>query len=94
MKFNNEANENNGLTLWFRGLPCSGKTTVSQLVFERLRRADVRVELLDGDIVRQRSTKGLGFSKKDRDENIRRIGFVCRLLRLHSAERIVPWPLQ
>jgi adenylylsulfate kinase len=80
MKFNNEANENNGLTLWFTGLPCSGKTTVSQLVFERLRSAYVPAELLDGDIVRERLTKGLGFSKEDRDENIRRIGFVCHLL--------------
>ena len=69
-----------GVTLWFTGLPCSGKTTISQLVFERLQRARLKVELLDGDVVRQKLTKGLGFSKEDRDENIRRIGYVCHLL--------------
>ena len=69
-----------GVTLWFTGLPCSGKTTISQLVFERLQRSRLKVELLDGDVVRQKLTKGLGFSKEDRDENIRRIGYVCHLL--------------
>jgi adenylylsulfate kinase len=69
-----------GVTLWFTGLPCSGKSTVSSLVAEQLRKWGSRVELLDGDIVRQNLTKGLGFSKEDRDENIRRIGFVCHLL--------------
>ena len=78
--YGNSHIEDRGVTLWFTGLPCSGKTTVSQLVFEQLRRAGARVELLDGDIVRQKLTKGLGFSKEDRDENIRRIGFVCHLL--------------
>src|SRR5207245_10325929 len=73
-------NENRGVTLWFTGLPCSGKTTVSQLVFDQLQQSGARVELLDGDIVRQKLTKGLGFSREDRDENIRRIGFVCHLL--------------
>jgi adenylylsulfate kinase len=69
-----------GLTVWFTGLPSSGKSTVSDLVTRTLRLADLRVELLDGDEVRQKLTKGLGFSKEDRDENIRRIGFVCHLL--------------
>ncbi|MFQ5663836.1 MAG: adenylyl-sulfate kinase [Terriglobia bacterium] len=69
-----------GVTLWFTGLPCSGKSTVSRRVYDQLRAAGVKVELLDGDIVRRHLTKGLGFSKEDRDENIRRIGFVCRLL--------------
>jgi len=69
-----------GVTLWFTGLPCSGKTTISQILFERLQRSRLKVELLDGDVVRQKLTKGLGFSKEDRDENIRRIGFVCHLL--------------
>ena len=73
-------NENRGVTLWFTGLPCSGKTTVSQLVFDQLQQSGARVELLDGDIVRQKLTKGLGFRREDRDENIRRIGFVCHLL--------------
>ena len=69
-----------GVTLWFTGLPCSGKSTVSHLVAQELRNLGCKVELLDGDIVRQNLTKGLGFSKEDRDENIRRIGFVCHLL--------------
>ena len=69
-----------GMTVWFTGLPCSGKSTVSLLVAEQLRNRGSKVELLDGDIVRQNLTKGLGFSREDRDENIRRIGFVCHLL--------------
>ena len=77
---NSPKSDSGGVTLWFTGLPCSGKTTISQLVFERLQRSRLRVELLDGDVVRQRLTKGLGFSKEDRDENIRRIGYVCHLL--------------
>ena len=80
MIFDNPESNSGGVTLWFTGLPCSGKTTVSQLVFERLQRSRLRVELLDGDVVRQKLTKGLGFSKEDRDENIRRIGYVCHLL--------------
>ena len=72
--------ENRGFTLWFTGLPCSGKSTVSSLLYEQLRAQGLKVELLDGDVVRQNLTKGLGFSKEDRDENIRRIGFVCHLL--------------
>jgi adenylylsulfate kinase len=73
-------NQGRGVALWFTGLPCSGKSTVSELVAQRLRSWGSRVELLDGDVVRQNLTKGLGFSKGDRDENIRRIGFVCHLL--------------
>jgi adenylylsulfate kinase len=69
-----------GVTLWFTGLPCSGKSTVAQLVEQQLRARSYPVEVLDGDLVRQNLTKGLGFSKADRDENIRRIGFVCHLL--------------
>ncbi len=80
MKSNQADNDSHGVTVWFTGLPCSGKTTVSQLVYERLQSVGTKVELLDGDIVRQRLTKGLGFSKEDRDENIRRIGYVCHLL--------------
>src|SRR5438477_7095337 len=76
----NENDENPGLTLCCTGLPCAGKSTISQMVCDRLQRAGAKVELLDGDVVRQKLTKGLGFSKEDRDENIRRIGFVCHLL--------------
>lgn len=69
-----------GFTLWFTGLPGAGKSTLSQLVASRLCAHGARVELLDGDVVRRRLSKGLGFSKDDRDDNIRRIGFVCELL--------------
>jgi adenylylsulfate kinase len=69
-----------GATLWFTGLSGSGKTTVSQILEERLRQAGYKVEVLDGDVVRTNLSKGLGFSKEDRDINIKRIGFVCNLL--------------
>lgn len=69
-----------GFTLWFTGLSGSGKTTLSKMIAERLRRHGAKVEVLDGDVVRQHLSKGLGYSKQDRDENIRRIGFVCELL--------------
>jgi adenylyl-sulfate kinase len=69
-----------GFTLWFTGLSGAGKSTVSERVYARLRDAGAKVELLDGDIVRTHLSKGLGFSKEDRDINIRRIGFVCELL--------------
>lgn len=69
-----------GVTLWFTGLSGAGKTTISQAVAKALREKGYPLEILDGDIVRQNLTKGLGFSKEDRDENIRRIGFVAHLL--------------
>jgi adenylyl-sulfate kinase len=72
--------EQRGFTLWFTGLPCSGKSVVADLVAEELRGRGLRVERLDGDIVRQSLTRDLGFSRKDRDENIRRITFVAKLL--------------
>ncbi|MBW2147925.1 MAG: adenylyl-sulfate kinase [Deltaproteobacteria bacterium] len=72
--------EQKGFTLWFTGLPGSGKTTVSQLVAHELRQRGLRLEVLDGDVVRTNLSKGLGFSKEDRDINIKRIGFVCKLL--------------
>ena len=58
----------------------AGKSTIAKLLEQRLREAGARVEVLDGDVVRTHISKGLGFSKEDRDENIRRIGFVCELL--------------
>jgi len=79
---------NKGFTLWFTGLPCSGKSTLAQLVGQELERRGRGVEILDGDVVRTHLTKGLGFSKEDRDENIRRIGFVCKLLSRHGAVAI------
>jgi adenylylsulfate kinase len=69
-----------GMTIWFTGLPCSGKSTVARLIEFQLLSWSYRVEVLDGDVVRRCLTKGLGFSREDRDENIRRIGFVCHLL--------------
>ena len=69
-----------GVALWFTGLSGAGKTTISQAVEKELRLLDYKVESLDGDVVRQNLTKGLGFSREDRDENIRRIGFVANLL--------------
>ncbi len=69
-----------GFTLWFTGLSGSGKTTVSEVLEKRLRELGAKVEVLDGDIVRTNLSKGLGFSKEDRDTNIKRIGFVAELL--------------
>jgi adenylyl-sulfate kinase len=80
--------KNRGFTLWFTGLPCSGKSTLAELVAKELERRGRGVEILDGDVVRTNLTKGLGFSKEDRDENIRRIGFVCALLSKHGAVAI------
>lgn len=72
--------EHLGFTLWFTGLSGSGKTTLSRRIEHELRARGYKVEVLDGDVVRENLSKGLGFSKEDRDINIRRIGFVCDLL--------------
>jgi adenylylsulfate kinase len=72
--------QHQGLTVWFTGLSGAGKTTISQYVGRELIDRGYKVEYLDGDVIRQTLTKGLGFSKADRDENIRRIGFVAHLL--------------
>jgi adenylyl-sulfate kinase len=69
-----------GFTLWFTGLSGAGKTTISKLVSDELRARGSRLEILDGDVVRENLSKGLGFSKEDRDVNIRRIAFVADLL--------------
>ena len=69
-----------GFTLWFTGLSGAGKSTVSDIIERRLRDGGAKVEVLDGDVVRTHLSKGLGFSKEDRDTNIRRIGFVCEIL--------------
>jgi adenylyl-sulfate kinase len=69
-----------GFTLWFTGLSGSGKSTLAGRVRDILLERGMKVEVLDGDVVRQNLSKGLGFSKEDRDTNIRRIGFVCHLL--------------
>lgn len=77
-----------GFTLWFTGLSGSGKTTLSQRVEESLLERGLNVEVLDGDIIRTNLSKGLGFSKEDRDINIRRIGFVCNLLSRNGVAAI------
>lgn len=78
-----------GMTLWFTGLSGAGKTTISQAVEEELIAKGYKVEVLDGDVVRENLTKGLGFSKVDRDENVRRIGFVAQLLTRNGVIVIV-----
>ena len=72
--------EQRGFTAWFTGLPCSGKTTIADEVARILMDRGYRVERLDGDIVRKGLTSDLGFSKEDRDENIKRVTFVAKLL--------------
>ena len=74
------ATDHKGFTLWFTGLSGSGKTTITNQLVKELRKRDVPLEVLDGDIVRENLSKGLGFSKEDRDTNIRRIAFVANLL--------------
>jgi adenylylsulfate kinase len=78
-----------GVTVWFTGLSGAGKTTISRAVEKELKSYGYRVEILDGDIVRQNLTKGLGFSKEDRDENIRRVGFVAELLTRNQVSVLV-----
>lgn len=69
-----------GVTLWFTGLSGAGKTTIARIVAEQLQARGERVEILDGDEVREHLSRGLGFSRADRDTNIRRIGYVAKLL--------------
>ena len=69
-----------GVTVWFTGLSGAGKTTIAHGLEKVLKERGRQVEILDGDVVRTNLSKGLGFSKEDRDINIRRIGFVCDLL--------------
>jgi adenylylsulfate kinase len=69
-----------GFTIWLTGIPSSGKSTLANLLHHELDELGFPVEVLDGDEIRQRLTKGLGFTKEDRDENIRRIAYVAKLL--------------
>jgi adenylylsulfate kinase len=80
-----QANRERGVVIWFTGLSGSGKTTIAHLVEEKLLEAGVPVEILDGDVVRENLSKGLGFSKEDRDTNIRRIAFVAHLLQRNGT---------
>jgi adenylyl-sulfate kinase len=69
-----------GYTIWFTGLSGAGKTTIASILERELRGRGSKVEVLDGDVIRTHLSKGLGFSKEDRDTNIRRIGWVCEVL--------------
>ncbi len=81
--------EERGFTLWFTGLSGAGKTTVAEIVERELRERGRRVEVLDGDIVRTNLSKGLGFSREDRNINVLRIGFVANLLTRNGVAVIV-----
>ena len=72
--------EHRGVTVWFTGLSGAGKTTITTEIEKQLRARECKLEILDGDIVRENLSKGLTFSKEDRDINVRRIGFVAHLL--------------
>ena len=78
-----------GATIWLTGLSGAGKSTIATALTETLRAQGRGVEVLDGDVVRENLSKGLGFSKEDRDTNIRRIGFVAELLSRHGVVVIV-----
>jgi adenylylsulfate kinase len=74
-----------GITVWFTGLPSSGKTTIAGALERRLLADGFAVEALDGDVIRTHLTRDLGFSREDRDENVRRVGFVAELLSRHGV---------
>ena len=69
-----------GFTLWFTGLSGAGKSTIASILEKKFKERNLKIEILDGDVVRTHLSKGLGFSKEDRDANIRRIGYVASLL--------------
>jgi adenylylsulfate kinase len=79
-----------GATLWFTGLPSSGKSTIARALADRLTAEGRRVQVLDGDEVRPHLSGGLGYSREDRDLNVRRIGWVARLLASHGVVVLVP----
>ena len=72
--------EHKGFTLWFTGLPCSGKTVLADVIADELKKKGMKVERLDGDIVRKSLTRDLGFTEEDRNMNIERVTFVAKLL--------------
>jgi len=85
----NGTRQGRGFTLWFTGLSGAGKTTIAEIVEKELRHRRGRIEVLDGDIVRTNLSKGLGFSREDRDTNVLRIGFVADLLTRNGVGVIV-----
>ena len=80
-----QANRDRGVVIWFTGLSGSGKTTIAHIVEDQLLAAGIPIETLDGDVVRENLSKGLGFSKEDRDTNIRRIAYVAHLLQRNGV---------
>ena len=80
---------NRGATIWLTGLSGAGKSTIAEELYGHLKDLGKRVEVLDGDVIRTNLSKGLGFSKEDRDTNIRRIGFVSKLLTRNGVTVIV-----
>jgi adenylylsulfate kinase len=77
-----------GFTVWFTGLSGSGKSTIAEMLFHEFQARGMKTEILDGDVVRTNLSKGLGFSKEDRDTNIMRIGFVANLLTRNGVATI------
>jgi len=77
-----------GFTVWFTGLSGSGKSTIAEMLFHEFQARGMKTEILDGDEVRKNLSKGLGFSKEDRDTNIRRIGYVANLLTRNGVATI------
>jgi adenylyl-sulfate kinase len=73
-------NKSKGFVLWFTGFSAAGKSSIADAVFDKLSHGDNRIERLDGDVVRKNLTHDLGFSKEDRNENVKRVGFVANLL--------------
>lgn len=80
--------EHKGFTIWFTGLSGAGKSTIAHLLEKKLREAGIKLEVLDGDVVRTHLSKGLGFSREDRDTNILRIGWVCEILTRNNVAAI------
>jgi adenylyl-sulfate kinase len=80
--------EQKGFTVWFTGLSGSGKSTIAEMLYHEFQARGMKTEILDGDVVRQNLSKGLGFSKEDRDINILRIGFVANLLTRNGVAAI------
>lgn len=80
--------EHKGFTVWFTGLSGSGKSTIAEMLYHEFQARGMKTEILDGDVVRQNLSKGLGFSKEDRDTNILRIGFVAQLLTRNGVATI------
>jgi adenylylsulfate kinase len=80
--------EQRGFTVWFTGLSGAGKSTIAEMLYHEFQARQMKTEILDGDVVRQNLSKGLGFSKEDRDTNILRIGFVAELLTRNGVATI------